>query len=446
MPHVYGVCYFTAVTPNVPLHRMFRRSLSVLCVAYFAIATGLPLSSHAADALLALAQVRQVPAINGGATVDGSIHAMSPGAITLNGGAAVIGDLLVPGTPSIGINGKPAYGGTVEGAGSASPTNYTITLNGNTTLGHIVRRTDPVAIASLPAPTAPAGTRTVTLDSASQSTGDWTTLRDLTLNGNVGQIAVLPGAYGDFTANGGSGFTLGVANSSTPTVYHFQRITLNGQARVNIVGPVILNLADGLSANGTLGSSDHPEWLALNISAGGLTLNGGCTVYAFVNTPSNSGTVIINGNSALIGGLVADRLIVNGGGLLRLHTGVVSPVNVAPVAQDQSLVTPEDAALDFPLIATDADGDALAYTLVDQPAHGTLTPPPNTLDRYTYPPAPMRSPSAPATDKPTPTSPRFLSSSPPSTTPPSPPRSRFAPTKTPPWCSRSPAPMPTAIR
>ncbi|HEU0172735.1 MAG TPA: hypothetical protein VFV58_00605, partial [Blastocatellia bacterium] len=69
----------------------------------------------------------------------------------------------------------------------------------------------------------------MTLNNSSDPVGDWATLRNLTLNSNVGQIAAPAGAYGDFTANGGSGFTLGVAGSVLPTVYYFQRLTLNSQ-------------------------------------------------------------------------------------------------------------------------------------------------------------------------------------------------------------------------
>jgi hypothetical protein len=333
-----------------------------------------PLVAASTDSGLGL--VRQVPAINGGGTVEGSLHMMSPGGITFNGGAALTGDLFVPGTPTVRLNGKPNYGGTLDGNGPTTPTNYTITLNGQATLRNIIRRTAPLDLPAVPPPPAPAGSRNVVLGSASQPVGDWSTLRNLTLNGGAGQIAVPPGTYGDFTANGGSGFTLGISGSTTPATYHLQRLTLNGQARIDVVGPVVLTLANGLAANGTLGSADKPDWLDLRISSGGITLNGGCTIHAFVTAPApGSGTVIINGNSTLVGGLVADKLIVNGGGLLRLRKGGGGdgdPVNTAPVAQNQSLSTAEDTALPVTLLASDADGDALTYLLESYPAHGTL--------------------------------------------------------------------------
>lgn len=188
-----------------------------------------------------MAQVRQVPAVNGGGTVEGSIHMMSGGSITLNGGATITRDLLVPGAPVVRTNGKPNFGGTLDGTGPATPSGYTITLNGQSTLRNVIRRTAPLALPVVSPPPAPAGMRNVTLNSAAQPVGAWTTLRNLTLNGNIGQIAVPPGTYGDFIANGGSGFTIGISGATTPSVYNLQRLTVNGQARVDVVGPVVLN-------------------------------------------------------------------------------------------------------------------------------------------------------------------------------------------------------------
>ena len=47
--------------------------------------------------------------------------------------------------------------------------------------------------------------------------------------------------------------------------------------------------------------------------------------------------------------------------------------SLPPVANDQSVTTAEDTAKAITLTATDVDGDALTYTVVTQPSHGTLT-------------------------------------------------------------------------
>ncbi|HWA08481.1 MAG TPA: MBG domain-containing protein [Opitutaceae bacterium] len=259
------------------------------------------------------ALVRHGPALNGG--LDGSLQVLLPESTTLNGSAWVSGDLLVPGTPTVQLNGHPAYGGTINGTGAASPSNYTITLNGNALLRHVVRQTDAIALPAVAAPPAPAGTRSVSINAAGQPVGDFATLRNLTLNTNGGQVAVPAGTYGTFTANGSSGFVFGDPNATEPVVYNLQGLTLNGTSRLTIVGPVVLNLAGGVSLNGTVTTSGHPEWLALNLAAGGLTLNGSVTFEGFVTAPA--GTVTINGSSELDGGVAADRLTINGNGLLK---------------------------------------------------------------------------------------------------------------------------------
>lgn len=281
---------------------------------------------------------------------------MLPESVTLNGGAVVTRDLLVPGTPTVRVNGKPTYGGTLDGAGAASPTNYQVTLSGNVSLRHVVRRTAPISLPPVGAPPAPGGTRTVTINTSGQSAGDFATLRHLTLNGNAGQIAIPPGTYGDFTVNGSSGFTLGVAGATQPAVYHFQRLTLNGQSQVQVVGPVVVTVANGFTANGTFGSPAHPSRLTLTISSGGLTLNGGARLYGTINAPN--GTVILNGNSHLVGGVACDRLTINGGALLRLveSAGANQPPSVAIASPTNGANFAAPALVALVAAASDPDG------------------------------------------------------------------------------------------
>jgi hypothetical protein len=51
----------------------------------------------------------------------------------------------------------------------------------------------------------------------------------------------------------------------------------------------------------------------------------------------------------------------------------VSPVNDAPVADNKSVTTDEDTAKEVTLSASDVEGDALGYTIVRAPRHGTLS-------------------------------------------------------------------------
>ncbi|HZS05030.1 MAG TPA: Ig-like domain-containing protein [Blastocatellia bacterium] len=62
----------------------------------------------------------------------------------------------------------------------------------------------------------------------------------------------------------------------------------------------------------------------------------------------------------------------------------VSPVNDPPVANNQSITTAEDTAKPFTLGAGDVDGDALTFTIVSPPLHGSLS---GTAPNLTYTPA-----------------------------------------------------------
>ena len=73
------------------------------------------------------------------------------------------------------------------------------------------------------------------------------------------------------------------------------------------------HLGGAVTANGSIGAAGHPEWLALNLAAGGLTVNGGASVNGAVTAPA--GTVMVNGT--VVGSVAADRMTVNGGGRLR---------------------------------------------------------------------------------------------------------------------------------
>jgi hypothetical protein len=125
------------------------------------------------------------------------------------------------------------------------------------------------------------------------------------------------GVYGDFKASGNSGFTLGVIGTSEPTVYHFQSLTLNTGAPLQVIGRVIIVLGNGFSVNGGLvGNSANPAWLTLNIYAGNLSINQGASVYGYVTAPA--GVVTINGGAQLVGGLASDGLAINSNSWLRL--------------------------------------------------------------------------------------------------------------------------------
>lgn len=266
------------------------------------------------------ALVRHAPQLNG--NIDGSLQMFLGESVTMNGNSRISGGLYVPGTPTVRLNGGPSLGASVEALGSAAPSAYTVTLNGGVSLGTLVRRTDAGVIPNVAAPAAPSGTRNVQLNSPSDQVGDWSTVRNVTLNGNVPPVAIPGGAYGEVTVNGSNRIVLGTPGITT--VYNFQRLNLNGQAVVEVAGPVIVTVANSLQVNGpSVGAAGHPEWLTLQVAQGDLTLNGNGTVTGVAVVPH--GTVTVNGGSSLIGGLAADRLALNGNGKLQITMGITNP-------------------------------------------------------------------------------------------------------------------------
>ena len=204
----------------------------------------------------------------------------------------------------------------ISGTGSSQPTNYSVTLNGTSHIGNLKTRTDAIPIPTVTSPPQPNGSRNVTINNSGQRIGDFSTVRNLTLNSSAGHHAIPSGTYGNFTSNSGNGFILGITGSSEPAVYNLQSLTLNSRSRLQIVGPVILTIGSGVTFNATSTTSTNPAWLQMRIASGGLTLNSSSIFYGHVIVPS--GTIAINSNARLVGNLSAGRLVVNSNGLVQV--------------------------------------------------------------------------------------------------------------------------------
>jgi len=118
--------------------------------------------------------------------------------------------------------------------------------------------------------------------------------------------------YGTFSANGNTAFVLGAPGAVEPAVYNLQALTLNGAAILRVVGPVIVNVKGGVVFDSAAGAPGHASWLRLNISSAGLIVNGGSVLDGYVVAPTSN--VVIRG--AITGGVVADRIIITGAGVL----------------------------------------------------------------------------------------------------------------------------------
>lgn len=123
------------------------------------------------------------------------------------------------------------------------------------------------------------------------------------------------------------------------------------------------------------------EDIAANIVLAGSDGENDPLIYTIVSAPSHgvlTGTgpnVTYTPDANYVGGDVF-TFQVSDGIFSSLSPGVVTitvtPVNDAPVANNRAATTPEETPVNILLTATDVDGDALIYSIVTGPAHGTL--------------------------------------------------------------------------
>jgi hypothetical protein len=181
---------------------------------------------------------------------------------------------------------------------------------------------------------------------------------------------VPPGTYGDFAVSGHSGLVIGVAGAVQPASYNLRNLCLAPNSTVEVVGPVILTTANGFFVNGSVGNSNNPAWLQLNIACGDLTLNCGSIVYAQVAAPS--GRVTVEGNSTLIGTSVSADFDLNDNGLVRWGGNPQAQV-LPPAASNQTIVLAENGTTNITLTGSDPQNLPLTYSVLTQPTHGTLS-------------------------------------------------------------------------
>lgn len=293
-----------------------------------------------------IAVVRHAPEINSG-RVEGALWQLTGEATTLDGTDVITSDLLVPGTPTVSVTGSPSYEGTIAGAESTQPAGYPITITGNATLRHLITRTDPIQLETVEAPPSPQGTRDTTLFQPNHSPGDFATLRNLTLVGKAGARVIPPGTYGAFSAGSHNAFVFGVANSSEPTVYNLESLSLTGGSQLILNGPVILTVKDTINLSGsTIGAADNPQQLLLRVSsdnADAVRISGTSVLYGIVRVPQ--GTVTIEGRGRLRGTVSCDRLVVSGSGILQITDNDLPPpaINRPPAVDagaDQTITLP----------------------------------------------------------------------------------------------------------
>jgi hypothetical protein len=259
------------------------------------------------------ALVRHAPTLKG--AVEGSLQVLSGESIAVNNGAMLSGDLLLPGLPVLQVHGSPTLAGVRSGLGAATPDDYAVTINQGAVLRYVVNRVDAVTLPTVALPPLPSGTRDVTLDRSTSVLGDPTTIGALTLTDKAGNVAIPAGTYGAVTVNGDATLVLGAADAAEPAVYNLQSLTVTGRGRVQVVGPVVINLPSGATFDGQAVIGAPSGRMTLNVASATVTsLNHTAVFYGSLVSPM--GTIELNGAAAVHGTVVADRLILGSNALL----------------------------------------------------------------------------------------------------------------------------------
>jgi RHS repeat-associated protein len=276
---------------------------------------------------------RHRPALNAG-RIEGSLRVFSGETYAINTPFQLTGDLYALGNPQIIVNSGASHGGTVNDGGSATPSNYSITLNGGLVLpGKIHLRADALALpADIPtAVPSPSGTRTVNINTPADvaSIGVWSTVRDLNVTPANLVINVPPGNYRTFSINSASrlNFVAGTYNFSGT-------INLNGGASIQTTGRVDINIGQAFNLNqGSIipGANTLPGDVHLNaISTGGCTLNGNSQVTGLIRCPNS--TFNLNGTYPIVTGqVIANYLNINTGKITGNASTTPAPDTTLPI-------------------------------------------------------------------------------------------------------------------
>ncbi len=301
-------------------------------------------------------------AANGGLT---QTHALLSGSVAVNAGTAT-------GAPTTDQRGlpRPAGGGVDIGAfeaqGNRAPaaSNQARTTNEDTALTGTLSATDadgdPLTFAVVANP----AHGTVTLNT---STGAYTYTPAANYNG--------PDSF-PFKANDGSADSNVATVSITVNAVNDAPVANNDSYTVN--EDTTLNV----SAPGVLGNDTDVEGTALSAvvvgpANGTLTLNANGS-FTYRGRPNFNGTDSFTYRAR-------DTALLESN--LATVTITVNAVNDAPFPSPivQNVSTPEDTALPGQVVGVDVDGDALTFSLVQGPEHGTLSF--NANGSFTYTPA-----------------------------------------------------------
>jgi len=189
--------------------------------------------------------------------------------------------------------------------------------------------------------------------------------------------------HGDLTLNTDGSFTY-TPNTEWSGTDSFTYKANDGQLDSN-TATVTITVNDAPVATDDAYSTD--EDVTMNIAAAGVLTNDvdidSTVITAIKVTDPAHGTLSLNADGSFVytpstnwNGVDTFTYKANDGALdsnIATVTITVIPVNDAPVADTQSVITDEDTTKVITLTGMDLDGDSLTYSVVDNPLHGSLT-------------------------------------------------------------------------
>lgn len=187
---------------------------------------------------------------------------------------------------------------------------------------------------------------TVVLDPA---TGTFVYAPNANYNGGDSFVVTVSDGNGGATT---SLVTIGINPVNDAPVSNDQNLVTDEDTPIN--GQVVASDVDGDSLGYSVSGQPANGTVSLNPVTGG-----------FVYTPNAN----YNGSDTFVVTISDGK-----GGTTTSNINIgINPVNDAPVSSDQNLITPEDVALTGQVVATDIEGDTLAYAVSGQPANGSVS-------------------------------------------------------------------------
>ena len=271
----------------------------------------------------------------------------SHGVVTNNG------DGTLKYTPSLNYNGPDSFTYTINGGDTATVTVTVDAVDDN-----------PVAVDDSATTDEDVEIDIDVLDNDTDVDGDPITVESFTqpANGTVtenldGTLKYVP----DSDFNGTDSFTYTINGGDTATV----------TVTVDPVNDAPVAVDDTASTN-----EDTP--VDIDVLANDTDIDGDpITVESFTQPANGTVTENLDGTLAYtpdldFNGTDSFTYTINGGDTATV-TVTVNPVNDRPVADPQSLTTPEDTALNITLTGSDIETSSLLFGIITQPAHGTLS-------------------------------------------------------------------------